>query len=193
MCIRDRWQLIEAFVGHRDEDGGKRVLKRLTSAGKAVIYGALGVSALKLALGSGTSNGKTDTMTAKLMSMPGGQLVVGGVGVVILVVAGAHVYQGWTEKFTRKLDVEGHTGGSGTAIVWFGKVGHISKGVAFLVVGGLFVWAAWTHDPKKSGGLDQALHKVLQQPFGSPILAVIAVGIACYGLVCLAWARHLDR
>src|SRR5689334_19981396 len=30
------WQGLEAAFGHRDEDGGKRVLKRVTSAGKVV-------------------------------------------------------------------------------------------------------------------------------------------------------------
>ena len=47
--------------------------------------------------------------------------------------------------------------------------------------------------PDKSGGLDVALHKVLQQPFGGPMLFLIAAGFACYGLFCFAWARHLDR
>ena len=31
------------------------------------------------------------------------------------------------------------------------------------------------------------------QPFGAPLLVVIALGFACYGLFCFAWARHLDR
>ncbi len=34
------WQALEAIWGHRDEDGGKRALKRVTSAGKVVLYGA---------------------------------------------------------------------------------------------------------------------------------------------------------
>lgn len=57
----------------------------------------------------------------------------------------------------------------------------------------LFDYAAITHQPKRSGGLDQALQKVLQQPFGPGLLVVIAVGIACYGLFCFARARHLSR
>jgi hypothetical protein len=55
------------------------------------------------------------------------------------------------------------------------------------------VYAALTHDPQKSGGLDQALHRVLQEQFGAPALVVIAIGLACYGLFCFAWARHFDR
>ena len=39
------WQLVEAAVGHRRSEGGKRVLKRLGSLGKAVVYAVLGYSA----------------------------------------------------------------------------------------------------------------------------------------------------
>ena len=58
---------------------------------------------------------------------------------------------------------------------------------------GWCVWAAFTHDPEKSGGLDHALTTMLEQPFGSPALGGIALGIGCYGLYCFVWARHLDR
>ena len=55
------------------------------------------------------------------------------------------------------------------------------------------MYAGITHEPGKSGGLDAALQKVLEQPFGQVLLIAIGVGIACYGLFCFARARHLDR
>jgi hypothetical protein len=186
------WQLLDAAVGHRDEDGGRRALLRAGSAAKAVVYGALGVSAFKVAMGSGGTD-KTDSATARLMSAPFGQILVAIVGLVIVIVAGGLAYRGWTEKFTEQLNVKGNTGPGGKAVVVLGKAGYVSKGIALAIVGILFIWAALTHDPQHSGGLDQALHKVLQEPFGAPVLALIALGIACYGLFCFAWARHLDR
>lgn len=187
------WRLIEATVGHREEEGGKRIAKRLGSGLKAVLYGALGWSALKIAMGSGSDGGGTDSTTAKIMQMPGGQVLVGLIGVAILAYAGRLAYRGLSEDFTKHLTGRGQSGDLGRAFVTFGKVGYVSKGAALAVVAGLFLWAAWSHDPEKSGGLDQALHKVLEQPFGTPILLVMAAGIACYGLFCFAWARHLNR
>lgn len=186
------WQGAEALAGHHDESGGKRAFKRVASAGKAVLYAVLAVSALKVATGS-SSGGGTDTWTAKLMAAPGGQLLVALLGLGILGVAGFLAWRGWTEKFRSKLDVRGTTGKDGRAYVLFGKIGYLSKGVALAVVASLFLYAAWTHDADKSGGLDQALSKLLQQPFGQVLLVVVASGIACYGLFCFAWARHLDR
>ncbi|MEO5710621.1 MAG: DUF1206 domain-containing protein [Nocardioidaceae bacterium] len=187
------WQALEAALGHRDEDGGKRVLKRVISGVKVVIYGTLALSSFKAAAGSSSGGGGTDGMTAKIMKLPAGPFLVGLVGLVVIVVAGFLAYRGWKEKFRSKLDAEGKTGKEGRAYILLGKIGYIAKGVALAVVGILFLYAAISHDSSKSGGLDQALHKVLQQPFGGVILVVIAIGFVGYGLFCFAWARHLDR
>jgi Domain of Unknown Function (DUF1206) len=77
--------------------------------------------------------------------------------------------------------------------VTMGKVGYIAKGIAIGLVGGLFVYAAITHNAKKSGGLDQALQKVLEFPFGQVLLIAIGLGIAAYGVFCFARAKHLSR
>ena len=79
------------------------------------------------------------------------------------------------------------------ANTWFGRIGYTAKGVAFGIVGALVGYAALTHEPRKSGGLDQALREVLEQPLGPLLLLAIATGIGCYGLFCFAWARHLLR
>jgi hypothetical protein len=188
------WRLLEAVWGHRDAEGGKRVRKRLTSALKAVLYGAIGVSAVKVALGSsGGKKSGSDSTTAKLMDLPAGQWIVVAVGLAIIGYGLNLIRRGWTEKFAEHLDAEGKSGDAGRAYLMFGKVGHIAKGVAIGVVGGLFVYAGLSHQSKKSGGLDVALHKVLEQPFGPFLLGAIALGIACYGLFCFARARHLSR
>lgn len=185
------WQGIEAVFGHRAEEGLTRVRKRLTSAGKAVVYAAIGISAVQVAVGSGSSKGGTDSTTAKIMDLPGGQLLVGAVGLAIIGIGAYFVYAAWTDKLRKKLDAQGKAGASGTAYLWLGRVGFTAKGVAFGIVGSLFGYAALTHEPDKSGGLDQALVKVLEQPYGPALLAAIAVGFACFGVFCFARARHL--
>lgn len=192
------WRAIDGFLGHRDEDGTERVRHLAVAFGKAVIYVVIGVSAVKIALSSGSSanssassSGGTDSMTAKVMDLPGGQVLVGAVGLGILAVGGALVWNAWTEKFLKKIDGEGRSGTPGTAYRWLGKAGYAAKGVSFGVIGALFVYAAIIHEPKKSGGLDQALLEILDQPFGPVLLAIVAVGIAAYGLFAFAQARHL--
>jgi hypothetical protein len=187
------WQGLEAAFGHRDVEGRKRVLKRVVSGAKVVLYGSLAVSAAKTAIGSSSSNGGTDGLTGRLMRMPGGPLLVGAVGVGTLVVAGFLAYRGLAEKFRSKLDAAGQTGKEGRAYVLCGKVGYVGKAVALAVVAVLFLYAAVTHDPKRSGGLDVALRTLLHQPFGGALLVLVALGFAGFGVFCFAWARHLDR
>lgn len=187
------WQLSEAIGGHRTADGLVRVVKRVASGVKTVVFVVLAISAFRLATASGSgSSGGTDSMTATLMSMPGGTVAVALIGVGVLVAAGALGVAAVTGTFTKKLTVGGRHGSLGSAIVWTGRLGYGGKAIALGVVGALFVWAAWTHDPKKSAGLGQALHQVLQEPFGQAIVLLIAAGIACFGVFCFGWSRHLD-
>jgi hypothetical protein len=185
------WRVLEVFAGHQEYQGGKHWRRRLTSAFKAVVYGYLGYLALRVAVGSGSSSG-SNSYTKTLMNQPYGRWIVAGIGVAIIVYGLSHARRGWSEKFLENLDARGTLGDTGTAYRIVGKLGYIAKGIAFCVVGGLFVAAAVTHHAKKSGGLDQALHTVLQQPLGPVLLILIAVGIACYGLFCFARARHLS-
>lgn len=187
------WQGIEAGFGYRHDHGRKRIFNRLLSAAKALIFGGIGVNALMLAVGASGGGGDTDGITAHVMALPAGPLLVGVVGVAIIVVALFMAYHGLAENFRDTMSVDGETGASGRTYLTLGKVGYVSKGLAVALVGGLFVYAAATHDPQKSGGLDQALHQVLQEPFGVPVLLVVAAGLACFGLFCFALARHLDR
>lgn len=184
------WRIVEAIYGHEDEDGGKLWAKRAVDLGKAVIYATIGFSAVRTATGSGSSGG-TDSTTKKVMDLPGGQWLVLLIGLGVIGYGAHHVYQAWSENFREKLSGEGESGSVGSAYVGFGKAGYTAKGVAVGVVGGLFVYAGATHKAKESGGLDQALQTVLQQPFGSWLLALIAVGFVCFGLFSFARARHL--
>lgn len=182
------WQLAEAAIGHEDEDDAtKRTGKRALSVAKAVIYGFLAVSSAKIATGGsgGGGNSSEETMTAKLMDAPLGQGLVGLVGVAILGLGIGLVWYGWEEKFTK------HLSGSGQTIVLLGKIGYIAKGIAFSVLGVLFVIAAVEHDPKKGGGLDDALKTMLDQPYGPVLVVAVGLGIAAYGLYCFARARDL--
>ncbi|MCL8024245.1 DUF1206 domain-containing protein [Nocardioides bruguierae] len=194
------WQLSQAIWGHTDEDGAKMWAKRGKSLAKAVTYGFIAASAIQVAVADSTGGGggggggsSTDSWTARLMSAPAGQLLVGAVGLFIIGLGVYYVVKAYTERFRKELDGEGKSGQSGRALLILGKVGYTARGIAFGVVGGLFVYAAATHSAKQSGGLDQALLTIRDAPAGPWLLGAVAVGIACYGVFCLARAKHLTE
>jgi hypothetical protein len=193
MFVLVLWRLLDALFGHWEHQGAKRWWKRAVDVLKAVIYGAIGLSAITIATGNGSSGGGADSWTKKLMDLPAGQWIVSLVGLAIIAYGANYVRQAWNEDFRKKISADGEYGQAGRAYIWFGKAGYNAKGVALAVVGGLFAWAGITHEAKKSGGLDRALRTVLEQPFGPFLLALIAIGIGCYGFFCFARARHLAR
>jgi hypothetical protein len=187
------WHAVEAVRGYHRFGLVEKLSNRLVSAVKVLVFAAIGVNALLLATGSSGSSGSPDGYTARLMSLPAGPLLVGLVGAVIGVVGLVLVYFGLAGNFRETMSHQGQRGRTGKAYVLLGVVGYVSRGIAIGLVGGLFVYAAFTHDPDKSGGLDQALQEVVAKPFGAPMLVLMALGFACFGLFCFAWARHIDR
>src|SRR3954453_5729369 len=185
------WKLLEAVIDYSLEDGAKKALKPVVDVFKAIVYGTLGIAAVRLATGSKSSSSTSD-WTAKLMDQPFGRWLVGLVGLAIMGYGVYLCYRGRSEKFLKHLDAQGRSGETGNASRLFGKAGYIAKGIAIGVIGVLLVYAAMDHSAKQSGGLAQALRKVLEQPFGPVLLFAISVGIGCYGLFCFARARHLS-
>ncbi|GAB2653351.1 DUF1206 domain-containing protein [Kribbella swartbergensis] len=174
------WQGLHLLYGHL------KTSKKLSSVGRGLVYVALGVLAIKVAIGSGgSSTGQQRTISARLMEHGPGRALIVGVGVAIVAIGGYHIYKAITAKFMEDL-----IGGVAEVTVLLGRIGYAAKGVAFIVVGGLFGWAAIDYDPQKAGGLDTALHTIKEQPFGSVLLTVLAVGIAAFGVYAFAWSRN---
>jgi hypothetical protein len=129
-------------------------------------------------------------VTARVLAMPLGFLLVGGVGVAVIGIAVGLAYRGWKRKFTEDLDFTGASLTSVRAAVRLGQVGYVALGVAYGTVGVLVVVAAATHDPNQPVGLDAGLKTLAEQPYGKVLLAIVAVGLACFGLYCVLDARY---
>jgi hypothetical protein len=186
------WQLVDAAAGHRGSEGRRRAFKRATSVVKAVIYASFAYGSWKVGT-QGSDEDGTEPFIAKILGLPAGQLLVALMGLAVAIWAGALIRSGVTKKFRDHLSAEANRSDLSNAYIRVGTVGYIGKGVSMAAVAGLIFWAAKTSDPDKSGGLDDAMRKILEQPYGSYLLLFIALGLACFGLFCFARARHLDR
>ncbi|GAA0191992.1 DUF1206 domain-containing protein [Cytobacillus oceanisediminis] len=195
MTVLVLWRVLEATLDHRQDEGATLWAHRAADLLKAVIYGVVGWSAAQVATGSGSGSGGSgnETWTARLLSLPAGAVLVGIVGLAVIGYGGWTAWRGLSHQHRDHLKPEGLSGTSGDVLVRLGTAGHLAKGVSIAIVGGLFCFAALTRDADRSGGLDEALRTVLQQPFGPWLLGLIAIGIGLYGVWCLARARYLDR
>jgi len=180
------WQVFEATIG-RDEPGRDgRFKRKLASAGRAVVYLALGLLAVGVALGSNEKSGQSEeTLSAELMSVPFGRILVAAVGAAVISVGVSQIVKGVKRNFREDLD-QGVT----ESTERFGAIGYCAKGVSLGIIGLLFGWAATSYDADKAGGMDAALTTIRDQPAGPVLLVVMAAGIACFAMFCFVWARH---
>ena len=184
------WQAAEAAAGYHYAEGAQRLRRRVESGARTVVYLALCWLAVSSAAGLSGGSSSEDGLTAQLMSVPAGQWLVAAIGVGVVAVGARQAQKGVQDKFTRDLKPAATAGSSGSTLLWLGRVGYVAKGIALAAVGGLFVWAAWTYDPQKAGGMDQALRVLLDQPYGKYLLSVVGLGLAAFGAYCFGWARH---
>ena len=179
------WQILEATIGREESNRDGRLRRRLASAGRAVVYLGLGILAVGVAMGSGGGSGNgEETLSARLMALPFGRVLVAVVGAAVIAVGISQIVKGVKQNFTEDLD---HA--VSQAARRLGTVGYCAKGVALSIIGVLFGYAALTYDAQKAGGLDAALATIRDQPFGTVLLAIMALGIACFGVYCFVWAR----
>jgi hypothetical protein len=183
------WQVLEAIGGKPGADAKDQLKNRGRAAGKAVVYLVLGLTSARIAAGAGSSAGSgeaEETLSARLMSVPFGRVLVVAVGVVVLAVGVSQIVKGVRQKFVTN-DLAGGVAGW---VVKLGTAGWVAKGIALSLIGVLFGWAAVKHDPKKAGGMDAALSTLRDQPFGTVLLLAMALGFAAFGVYCFVWARN---
>jgi hypothetical protein len=193
------WQLAEVLrwrsgLSASGDQRKKAVQKTAKSVGKAVVYIALAVLAIRFATGSGSSSSQQQQQTtAGVFGWPGGRWWVALAGLALVGSGVYHVYKGVSKKFLKQIDLGSASPGTRRLVERVGLVGFPGKGVALGLVGGLLVYAAVTFDPEKASGLDGAMHTVLDAPFGRFLLTLVALGIAAFGVFCLLRARYPER
>lgn len=190
------WQGLAAATGFRWTSGGVRFRKRVGAGAKTVAVLAVAVVGVRLVVtgsSGGSSSSGSQRVTAGLLGLPAGRILVGVVALVVLVVALATAYTGIARNFSDDLDYRRLPARLHRPVEVLGVVGHVARAVAFAIVGVLFGMAALRADPGWAGGLDQALETLARQPFGPTLLGAVALGFVAFGLYTFAesWTRRI--
>lgn len=189
------WRVVQAWV---DPDGKGTGAKGLvTRAGYLVsagVHAVLAVAAFRLVLGAGGVGSHGDSSaqswTARLMSEPFGRALVAVVGLVIAGVGVSQARKAWKEKFRATLRLEGLRPAQAEWAVRISKLGILARGAVFVLMGAFLVEAALTANPRQAHGLDGALAKLADQPYGTVLLALAAVGLVAYAVYLAVVARY---
>jgi hypothetical protein len=177
------WRFIDAaFDLERKGDEPSGWAARAGQIISGVLHLSLAVTAfatIGLVSGSGGGDG-AEGWTAKLMDQPFGRWLVALVGLIAIAFAVNHFIKAYREKYKEELRYTTMAARL-DGLVKFGLIAH---GLVVLIVGVFFLWAAWTADPSRAGGLGEALNTVREATFGRIMLAVLALGLLGFSVYC---------
>lgn len=184
------WQAFEAAFGHVSKTGKERIFERVASVVRVVVFVWLGWTAIKVVQdASANASNRQEQLTEKLMAADGGRWLVGLAGLVLAAVGVGMVIYGLKKKFERNLKTGEMSPKTRQLTRRLGMAGYAARGSVFAITGLLIVVAAVNYDPEKARGLDAALRTLRDQPYGPWLLAVMALGIAAFGVYCFFQSR----
>jgi Domain of Unknown Function (DUF1206) len=185
------WRLSEALYGGPGADG-RKASNRLIAGFKAVLYGFIAFFIMKYALGLGapkSSNEQSVDLTSTAMREPGGRILVGIVGLVLIGVGAWLAWRAFEKKFIDEIKTGEMSPRTRKVVTFFGKFGGIARGIVFGAAGVFLLIAAVDANAHKAKGIDATLRAFTKTPAGPWLLVLIAVGLIIFGLYSLAEAR----
>lgn len=143
-------------------------------AARGVVYLLIGGLATLSALGRGGQTTGSQGALERLLSAPLGEILLGA-----------------KAKFERHFCMPQTTQRWAYPICRFGLV---VRGLVFIVTGTFFIIAAYQVNPDEAGGIAEVFSTFRKQPFGTPLMAFIAVGLFAFGMYSMleAFYRRVD-
>lgn len=188
------WRLIEAARGAEGEGrDAKGIGLRLAHAGSGLVYGSLGLQAIRLLQGAasgGSDEARAEHWTARLMALPWGRALVAAAGLGVLIYAGQQMRKAIRGKVARHLDLHELSPDSQRNVVRLGQVGVGARAVVFAVAAVFLLLAALRANPGEATGLPGALQALEGAPWGPWLLGLVALGLLSFGLFQIVQARY---
>jgi hypothetical protein len=187
------WRFIEGLTdADRRGTSLKGLTVRLAHLLSAAIYTGLAITAASLALGLGRKGGDAaQDWTAWLLAKPFGLWLVGLIGLGVMGGGVAFLVKAFKGDVTDRLKLDADHCRWAKPV---GQFGYAARGVAFLIIGGFFIAAAWYQASSEVKGLAGAFAALRAQPYGWVLLAIVAAGHFAFGAFGLIQARfrHID-
>jgi hypothetical protein len=187
------WRLSEAVYGGPGPDG-RKAGTRLIAGFKAVLYGFITYFILKYALGFGapkSSNRQSVDLTTTAMRHPGGRILVGIAGLVLIGIGAWLAWQAFERKFLADLRTGQMSPRTRKVVTFLGRFGGIARGIVFGAAGLFLLIAAVTANAHKAKGIDATLRAFTKTPAGPWLLVLVAAGLVLFG--CYSWAESRWR
>lgn len=179
------WRALQAvFDADRHGTSPKAIAVRIGQAISGLVYGGLGLWALELLdevedVGEADEEQAAHGAAAAVLALPHGEILLLLAGATLVGVGLGNMIQGLKQDFAKRLSCDEEVC---RWVVPMAKIGYGARGLATLPAGVFLIGAgldARSRDAHSWGG---ALQAVEGQPFGSWVLALLALGLVAFGL-----------
>jgi hypothetical protein len=182
------WQT-NAVFDYGQLEAWKKVGKKLSAAGKAVVFAIIALTFAASASGNSQTSGQsTSDFTVSIIKAPGGAFLLIAIGAAIAVAGFVFVVLGVKGSFKKELRLPA-SGTARSVVTGLGVVGYVAEGVALFLVGLLFIISTVNANPQESTGLDGGLKALREQQYGVYMLTAVGAGLICYGLYLMVKAK----
>jgi len=186
------WGLIRAIFNpfHQGHDA-KGFAVRIGYLVSAAAYGLLVIPTYALISGgaqpaqSGAQQGQIQQYAAQILVIPFGQLLVGIIGIILILVGLMQFFQGLSSGFDRRIHLTKLNSAQLKRVRFLGRLGTVARGIVFALIGLFIVIAAYTANSQQIKGFDSTLTYILQQPYGGWLMGAVALGLISLGLYSL--------
>ena len=183
------WRGIDAAEDLEDYGtDGKGLIARIGMVVTGLIHGALGATAIGLALGD-RSGGGEDGVTAAVdwaLNLPAGRWIVGVAALCTLGAAVYYVAKGVRASYRKHLRANRFTAKYDKLL----RAGIVAQGVLIGIIGGFLAVAAWRASEGPAGGVGQAFDWLAAQPFGNVLVVLLCVGLLLFAFFCFVNAAY---
>ena len=193
LCGYSLWRVLDAVLDpDRRGTSAKGLGIRIGGAFRAIIYGALGVEAFRLARGlraTGGSDAKIRMWTATVMAWPLGEWLIGLIGLVTAGYGVSEIVEAIREQEDDKRDLGSLRAGTRRLLNRISRFGVAARAVIIVALGILLVRAAVQHDPGQAEGIRGSMLEIVGRG-GRGALTFIALGLIAYAVDQALQARY---
>jgi hypothetical protein len=185
------WRFAQALLDAEGEGVGWVGLgKRAVYLGIGGFYGYLAFFAAGVILGLRNDDNGVRDFTATVLGWPGGQVLVGLVGVGVVLGGLNEVVFALRGKYREEFRHGQMSGLEKTLLAGAGWWGHVGRGVVYGLIGYLVIKSAVTFDPDEAAGLAEAFQAIEEQPYGGAMLLAAGAAFLAFGVYCGMIALH---
>jgi hypothetical protein len=187
------WRIVQALYDP-DPDGlePKGLARRLVHGFAGLFYLGFATVAFSLVVGlgrTGTGDQIARDWAGWLLEKPFGSWILGAIGLAIMGSGFGIGIAGWRREFREHLNLRAEPL---LLVLALGTAGFLARSFVQVVLGLFVVFAAVDANAREAKGFAGALTTIQQQPYGSILLGITALGLMSFGAFCLFQAMFRE-